>query len=384
MKTFPYVEDYLEVINGDRDPVTGKLLGLFNTTPPIIQLARYDVKVLDSMSQSTQCSKPLTDKQAELACKIILKYRKQLAAKSIDVSPVEYPKFRMQLREIDRSCSLTMGSNEIILKFPYNVKLIDSMRELSKLSQGRWQFDGNTKVWRIGLTEPNVIAAHGFAKNNEFEIDSQVTDLANKIVAKESENFKIQLVERNGTFEIENAPPSLQHYVDSNLGNDLVKLIDNSSVLHYEIQDSIVEAFVRKFSPRIYNLLVSSEIKFAPTSMSSDLFEEIIDYCNLTDRYPIYIYEPDMSDKLYNNFVVKHFKTEQIYRVKNTKDVDIPIGARIVFFNKYNASWTKEIPLLISSAGMMHGGEKTMLLQRAKKVVYFATEVYNVRKIKNS
>jgi hypothetical protein len=27
--------------------------------------------------------------------------------------------------------------------------------------------------------------------------------------------------------------------------------------------------------------------------------------------------------------------------------------------------------------GMMHGGEKNMLLQRAKKVVYFAADVYN-------
>jgi hypothetical protein len=68
MKKFQYVEDYIEVINGDRDPVTGKLFGLFDTTPAIISLARYDVSIVDSMSQAVQSGKSLTDKQADLGC----------------------------------------------------------------------------------------------------------------------------------------------------------------------------------------------------------------------------------------------------------------------------------------------------------------------------
>jgi len=35
---------------------------------------------------------------------------------------------------------------------------------------------------------------------------------------------------------------------------------------------------------------------------------------------------------------------------------------------------------LVTSAGMMHGAEKTLLLQRAEKVVFFAAEVYNTYK----
>jgi hypothetical protein len=47
-------------------------------------------------------------------------------------------------------------------------------------------------------------------------------------------------------------------------------------------------------------------------------------------------------------------------------------------------TWDQPIPLLVSGQGMMHGGEKTLLLQRAEKVVYFATEVYNNKKTKPS
>ena len=43
------------------------------------------------------------------------------------------------------------------------------------------------------------------------------------------------------------------------------------------------------------------------------------------------------------------------------------------------SAWDQPVPLLISGQGMMHGGEKTLLLQRAEKVVYFAAEVYNIR-----
>ena len=82
MKTFDYVEDYLEVITGYRDLVTGKVTQSWSwTMNPIINLARYDVKVLESMTVSVAQSQPLTERQAELLCKIILKYERQLANK---------------------------------------------------------------------------------------------------------------------------------------------------------------------------------------------------------------------------------------------------------------------------------------------------------------
>jgi hypothetical protein len=38
------------------------------------------------------------------------------------------------------------------------------------------------------------------------------------------------------------------------------------------------------------------------------------------------------------------------------------------------------IPLLVSTQGMMFGGEKSLLLQRAEKVVFFAEDVYTSKK----
>jgi hypothetical protein len=131
MKTFTYVEDYLEVINGDRDPATGKIYGLFDSTQPIVSLARYDVQVLASMSAATQSGRALTDRQAELAVKIIQKYRKQLEKLDIDIAPIESPQFRLGVRTIDRRRLLYIQDDhieesycpDIELNEVFNVKL---------------------------------------------------------------------------------------------------------------------------------------------------------------------------------------------------------------------------------------------------------------------
>jgi hypothetical protein len=137
MKTFTYVEEYLEVMNGDRSPVTGRPYGLFDNTPPIVSLARYDVNILASMSAATLDGRSLTDRQADLAIKLISKYRKQLEKNCIDISPIEQPKFKLGIRQIDRRRILTIENDIIILKFPYETQLINDLRELAKESQGR-------------------------------------------------------------------------------------------------------------------------------------------------------------------------------------------------------------------------------------------------------
>ena len=68
MKTFPTVEDYLEVLAGKRDLVTGtmKLSGWMGYEfKPIVSLARYDVNFLNSVTDHTLGGNALTDKQAE-------------------------------------------------------------------------------------------------------------------------------------------------------------------------------------------------------------------------------------------------------------------------------------------------------------------------------
>jgi len=380
MKKFPSVEDYIEVINGDRDIVTGKLYGLFDSRPPIISLARYDVKILDSMSQATQSGRALTDKQAELAVKIVLKYRKQLAAHLVDVSPVETPTFRLGIRQIDRRRLLYIDNNSIMLKFPYDTTLINDLRDLAMVSQGSWKFDSQNRSWALALTEMNVVAANGFAQNHKFELAPEFERYIRAVEDCESQQYEIKLIaDTKESYTITNAARTLIEAVND--WTNLEHLIDRSAVYGYTVDEPLVLDIVSKYGPRVANLMTTQETKFAPTS-DETVFQDLVRYADTVGRYPIYVYEPDMSERLYNNFVAKCFDKDDIYRTQSLKQKDLITDKKVVYFNKFTALWDEPIPLLISGQGMMHGGDKTILLQRAEKVVYFATEVYNVATMK--
>ena len=66
MTTFPYVEDYLEFLAGYSNTNSSLI-----TAPDMdrIRLARYDVRIVDSMANSTMFETALTDKQSVLTLK---------------------------------------------------------------------------------------------------------------------------------------------------------------------------------------------------------------------------------------------------------------------------------------------------------------------------
>ena len=64
-------------------------------------------------------------------------------------------------------------------------------------------------------------------------------------------------------------------------------------------------------------------------------------------------------------------------------DVDtIPESAKIIYTNKIPKTPISKLPILISSAGMMFGGDRQIWVQTAEKVVYFTNDVYNKNKEK--
>jgi len=380
MKTYPTVEDYLEVLAGVRDIVTGKTTSSwFLGFTPIISLARYDVDVLTSMSEATTQSKALTEKQGELLCKILLKYRRQLAAKSIDVGPVENPVWRTPLRKMDYTQSLAIENDVIVLKFPYNTKLIESLREFKSSSQGRCYFDNDKKVWNIALTEFNLNWVHTWAKANNFQIDPEVDRLNNLVLDAESIPYAIELVYNSNELDITNCPDSLREYINEKLGgfdhSNLLKLVDAAGVLGYTVNRDLADALTEEYGPRFITLAENREIKINPQSMmADDDFYSVIEYAVKVERFPIVVFEPDLSGKMLKK--LKDITGEnEILEVKNGKIASLEPGHKFIYTIKPIANMNR-IPMLISSAGMIFGSTKSVMIQQAEKIVYVAADVY--------
>jgi hypothetical protein len=380
MIKYTTVEDYLEVIAGLKDPVTLKksaTQSFFGEFEPIVSLARYDTDVLNRMSTTVNEGRALTEKQGELAVKIVVKYKRQLVAKGVDVTPVEENiQWRLPLRKMDYTRRLSVVNDRIVLNFPYNTELIDELRNFRCESQGTGKWDKENKQWCFALTEYNLVWLTTWAETRQFEFDDEARRLNRLITDCEADSYAIELVLTDTGCEITNCPETLYDYINSNLGGfeleNLVRLVDNSALLGYTVNKEIADLVVAGSGPRFYNLAITREVKLDPTTVTDDL-ASVLDYADRMERWPVVVYEPDLSGKLLAQ--LRQLREGVVEVKRSPKDRSWHDGFKYVYV--VAPVTTRKIPLLISSAGMIYGGDKSLMVQQAEKIVYCSADVYN-------
>lgn len=347
MIIFDYIEDYIEFIGGNRD-INNQKLGLFDTVKSPISLARYDVNIVNSLAaQTAEKNIGYTDKQAELALKIVQKYKRQLSQLNPAVYlPKNLGKFRLTIRTVDRSKRAFIRDNCVVLKFPYDTVLIEMVKRQSKDGEGSGVFNYDNKEWIFAITESTINWICSISDKHQIEIDRAITDLYIKILECEQQSFAIELVETASGYDIINAAESLRQYIQTNLGgfgpDNLLQLIDNASVLGYTIPNKILLDF---YSKNKHKLTVRQQLcvsKNKRTFKKNKLdFEEFIEYARKTNRLPVYVYATGLP-KLSTN-EVKYLKHESL---------------------------TTKIKCLVSESRLLVGTRKQAWLKQAEKIFY--------------
>jgi hypothetical protein len=372
MKTFPTVEDYLEVLAGKRDLVTGAMKPtswMGYEFKPIVSLARYDVNFLNSVTDHTLGGNALTDRQAELAVKLVLKYTRQLNVRSVSTEPLINPKYRHNLRVIDRSKSLWMDQETLYVRFPYNAEMIQQLRELLATRQGSARFDKDAKTWKIAISEYNLNFLYTWAKGHEFDISDDVQKLMQEILDIESKPYKIELVCDEQGVRITNAPDSMIDYIHGQgiqfTPEHLVQLVDLSSVLGYTVDEDVFRAV---------ELLIGSDLVVFAKRREYELngnvshIERLIRYATVTNRLPVIVFDttPKNSLAAYQEILGPDAITVLGNRQLTSLD---EITTPVVFAHR--AVNVDRMPLIISHVGLIAGGEKSMMIQNSEKIVYF-------------
>jgi len=99
----------------------------------------------------------------------------------------------------------------------------------------------------------------------------------------------------------------------------------------------------------------------------------------------VVIYEPDTSNKMLTRLTALR-KIQDIdirrgrFRVGDTPGVVDDTGTVSKYIHCTAPIRDIKIGLLISSAGMMFGGDKSIMMQNAEKAVYCTTDVYTSNK----
>jgi hypothetical protein len=306
--TFTYVEDYIEFIAGYRD-ITGKQLGLFDTLSSPISLARYDVSIVDSMAEQTAFhNKAYTDKQAALASRIVEKYRRQFSQlKEPVVLPEKLDQYRLGIRYVDRSKKIYIHNDTIHVKFPYDTKLIEIVKTQARAGKGSAAFNADDREWHLALTEDMINWSVTIGGSHEFEISNDVMAYYNKILEKEKEIYKIELVKTDSGYTITNAANSLIDYINEHHGgfgaDNLMQLIDMSEVLGYTVDKLLYAELFNRVDSKIGLMISRRKHTFKQDSVSMD---QVLDYARQVNRLPIHVYEtglprPDTEEIIYLN-----------------------------------------------------------------------------------
>lgn len=293
--TFNHIEEYIEFIGGYR-LATGGVLGLFNHVPSPLSLARYDVSIIDSLaSQTAEIGNPYTDKQAALAVRLVDKYRRQLAGLNPSITvpaDLENPSFRLGIRHVDRTKSVTIQDGKFVVKFPYDTKLIDLIKKQVREGHGQASFDNDAKVWRMAMTEHMLNWIMAVCTSNDFIISDEVQDLYAMLVEAEKTNYAIELDLVNDQLVISNASQGLLDYINDKLGglsiDNLLILVDNSEVLSYSVSPVLKEVIKRQY-PDHYKLIFKRK-----KTIKKDLdfnMDQIVNYARLVNRLPLYVYD---------------------------------------------------------------------------------------------
>lgn len=341
-----YAEDIIEFIAGYRT-ANGKLVNSWNRLGVPINLARYDVSILESLAnQTVEHGRPYTFKQSQLAVKVIVKYRRQLSKLISVVDDENKLQFRLGIRVVDQSKTIKIVDSKIQVKFPYNTDYIKSIKTLAANGYGSVEFNHNEKIWILGMTEYMVNYVVAFGNAQQFEIDPELVQLATRIIDIESSPYKIELTETEQGLCITNAHENLINYIDQNIGgitiNNLYTLVDYSTILGYTVNQKLIDKLATHCSELEMKLLLNRKIEL---SNETNVLDNIFEYAAKAKRLPVHFYDTNVHTK---------------------KDTDTVI----YYNNKKDPTNYKQVKLIISMSTVLVGLKKQDWIRRAEKVIF--------------
>jgi hypothetical protein len=274
----------------------------------------------------------------------------------------------MAPRKMDRTKSVWIADDHIHVKFPYDNILIKDLQTFRETSQGRVHYDRDTKVWYLALTEYNVNWIVSWGDTNGFEVSNRVREIFYQILECEQQPFEIKLVQQGSGYTITNASNSLIDYINEQAGgfglDNLIKLIDYAGLCGYTIDDA-----VKVPSLALRYIGGKHAIHLEPSENNLNM---IFEYAEITNRYPVCIYNPTLLD-----MDLSRFEESDVVRFDRngktpTSEYD-PYGVKVVYAQKIPATWDFPVPLLVTTFEMMYGGKRMSWTNSAEKIIYYST-----------
>lgn len=231
-----YVEDIILELSGVNQS------GLWVGKKPF-EVSNFDLKYIDSFAISLIEGKHLTEPQQKLTMKILLRNKSNLE-KIYNFDAEKFfsnPPWKNPPRIIDKSKKIYIENNTVVLKSPYDQKVIETIRTFDKK---RYTFDGNKKQYIFNLDEKCI--AFLSANFYDFEKDPKIAELNEQInaIKAQPEKYIPMICFENNQFVYKNTHTS----IPSPTKTDLIDVLMETRKYGITVWDDHIEQMLKQDS----------------------------------------------------------------------------------------------------------------------------------------
>jgi len=153
---------------------------LFNND---VAIDKFDHSIVHSLGTQLGNNSPFTQKQSLIGLRLVKKYSSKLCEQGFDADKILNEKiFKWPFRVIDRTKSLYIDGEQIVIKSPFIADVVNKIKKRKKPSYYKGQYNGETKEWAFDYNEPNVEFLVNLTKGMNFNIDQKIKNDYEKII----------------------------------------------------------------------------------------------------------------------------------------------------------------------------------------------------------
>lgn len=334
--TLRYVEDYLEFLYGtmDKEGNSISILSYQMAKQSHIKLATYDKSPVASMggfcakARTEKLESCLTDRQAELARKIITKYRRQFLLHGIVLPDSDLDiEMRHPIRRIDRTKYLAhdVENKRLNLKFPYDPKKISALHDYVNQSAGKVEWLNAERRWQFDLTEGNIAKILELFHNEDLRIDDSLTEIVTEVMSAGPRDLPTLSMDKDA-MQLINCHPRVEEYLRSidwepTSTDRLASWASQAASLGLRIGESVIDRLCAQHSSDVVNIIINRKITLPSNNQpNGPWYSSLLEANHALQEYPWVLYLTWWTNKTdwspFKNMIEYQEKDKNSFRVQ--------------------------------------------------------------------
>lgn len=167
------VEECVMYLSGDGNYIFGEE----------VSIDQYDLSIVKSLGKQLGQGNPFTQKQSFIGLRLVKKYSSLLVREGFDPKTIlEKEKFKWPFRVIDKTKSLYIDGESIVLKSPFIADIVNKVKKRKTPIYYKGTYQSETKEWAFDYNENNVEFLVNLVKGMNFNIDEKIKEDYKKII----------------------------------------------------------------------------------------------------------------------------------------------------------------------------------------------------------